>query len=107
LNIWLSKHKDKMPKPPAIKKKSYSGMKPDLSKMPEFFNSELEDLRDGRVDTRNATWFKMAMVMVDRNFQLNEILSHLDGFYTEEPDFKRSEWEGCIKSAYKRGIEGV
>lgn len=103
LNIWLNKHPDVKPVPEVIDRKFSMNNVPDLGNMPEFFYETLENLKDGIQGNRNASWFQMAHMMVDRNFELEEIISFLEQYYNEEPDFRRREWETCIKSAYKRG----
>lgn len=103
LNIWLNKHPEAAPKPQKPSIKYSSQAIPNIHSMPQWFYDKLEELRSGHSTSRNNDWFNVAMSMVDRNFEIEEIYHYLNEYYEEEPDFSRREWEMCIKSACRRG----
>ena len=99
LSEWLNQHEDKKPiidKP--IRRKVEGGM-PSLDKLSE---STIDCLDNGVQTERNQTWFKMACDFANAGFEIDATLRFLENHFEEEVDFKRSEWEICIKSAYKR-----
>lgn len=102
LNIWLNKHKNKKPIEQVRERKFDYNNTPDINNMPLFFHESLKRLQDGSQDQRNSSWFNLACIMADKNFDLDTILSYLEQFFIEENDFSKREWETCIKSAYKR-----
>ena len=105
LNIWLNQYEDKRPQPVQPTREFDPDFIPSLDNMPEFFYETLENLRNGTQPERNASWFKMAIVMAERNFELDEMLAYLEQFFIEESDFRRREWKTCVKSAYKRSLK--
>jgi hypothetical protein len=102
LNIWLNKHTDKRPMPEVRERKFDINNIPDINNMPDFFYETLQRLQDGTQDQRNSSWFSLACMMADRNFELEEILAYLEQYFVEESDFTKREWEVCVRSAYKR-----
>jgi hypothetical protein len=71
----------------------------DASKVPE----DIVDLLKGQItESRNDTWFYVACRLAKVGFDIQHTVSYLEQFFQEDRDFKRREWETCIKSAYKR-----
>lgn len=97
---WIYSHPDKKP----IKEKKimmgdfYQGAL-DITKIPQ---DVLDILYNGITENRNGTWFYVACRIAKLGFEMNNVINYLQQYYQEETDFKRKEWEGCIKSAYKR-----
>lgn len=97
---WIYQFEDKKPKKEKkiIIGEIYTGAL-DISKIPKDIKNLLEN---GVTEDRNATWFYIACRIAKIGFEMHNVINYLDRFYLEEKDFKRKEWEGCIKSAYKR-----
>lgn len=102
---WIYSHSDKKP----IKEKKivtgdfYQGAL-DISKIPQ---DVLDIIHNGVTDNRNGTWFYVACRIAKLGFEINNVINYLQQYYQEETDFKRREWEACIKSAYKRVQGGI
>lgn len=97
---WIYQFEDKKPikKRKLIKGDVYSGAL-DINKIPK----DVTELLDGGVmENRNATWFYIACRIAKLGFEVDNVVNYLETFFQEEKDFKRKEWESCIKSAYKR-----
>ncbi len=101
LNIWLNKFPEAMPQKVFKKTIFDPNNKPNLKDMPKFFWEMLEALKEGEQESRNASWFQVSCVMAKKNFEIDYTLNFLEQYYNEESDFRRREWETCIKSAFK------
>lgn len=102
LLTWLFKYENLAPEKKKKDEEEFDGMilgEVDFNRIPPYLLKQLEN----GIDTdRNATWFSISCKLAERGFQLHGIIDFLEQFYQEERDFTRKEWEGCIKSAYKR-----
>ena len=99
---WLGKHEDKKPRK---EKKIHTGDfiigMPDFTKIPP----DVAAIYQGGVsDNRNATWFYIGCRLAKIGFNDIQAINFLEQYFQEESDFKRREWETCLKSAYKRVI---
>lgn len=74
----------------------------DLTKLPTDVVVKLEG---GITENRNANWFYVACRFAEQGFSMDTALDHLGKYFQPDGDFKQREFEGCIKSAYKR-IQG-
>lgn len=108
LFIWLNKFSDKKPveKMEEIKNPDYDP-KPILAKLPKYFNEMLIRLNNDSQPNRNSSWFHLGCIMARYNFELEETISYLSNYFSEESDFKYKEWYGCVKSAYKKENKDV
>lgn len=102
---WIYSHSDKKP---AKEKKIvmgdfYQGAL-DVTKIPQ---DVLDIIHGGINENRNGTWFYVACRIAKLGFEMNNVINYLQQYYQEETDFKRREWETCIKSAYKRVQGGI
>ena len=97
---WVYSHPDKKPvkEKPMKLDSTYQGM-PDVTKIPKYI---VKQLHDGITENRNETWFNIACKIAELGFEINGAMSYLERYFQEESDFKRREWEVCIRSAYKR-----
>lgn len=97
---WIYSHPDKKPVRKEIKTKNtfFTGMA-DFSKIPQ---DVLNILSSGISENRNGTWFYVACRIAKLGIEIDNATNYLEQYYQEENDFKRREWETCIKSAYKR-----
>jgi hypothetical protein len=102
---WIYQFEDKKPK----KEKKfaqgsvYHGAL-DVSKIPK----DLKDrLKESITEDRNATWFKLAFRLSKIGFDIQQLTTYLEQFFQEESDFKRREWEACIKSAHKIAQDNI
>lgn len=75
----------------------------DMTNIPEDVKSILSSPIS---ENRNATWFYIACRLAKVGIDIDRAVYMLGDFFQEEADFKRREWEGCIKSAYKR-VQGT
>lgn len=105
LYIWLSKYPDKRPRLSPERKSVKMYVEPKLEKLPPFFHEKLEKLQRGEQENRNVTWFSLACMMAERNFDIDYTIDYFGNYFNEESDFSKNEWLHCIKSAYKR-MEG-
>jgi len=95
---WLFAHEDKKPIQRREKYVSILGM-PDLSRIPDEVH---KTIARGVNENRNATWFYIACRFAEAGFTEYSAMDYLSKAFQEDKDFKAREWEGCIKSAYKR-----
>lgn len=96
LGNWLNKYEHKKPK--MKKPREIPGLPLDMESLPRWVNEELEK---GVDSNRNNTWFRIGCEFAKLGFDLDDTLDRLDQYYEEEHDFKRREWETCIKSGFK------
>lgn len=97
---WLYAHEDKKP----IQRRerlrdSFESTGFDENRIPSDVRVKIGT---GISDNRNATWFYVGCRFAEAGFAIYDTISYLQKFYQEESSFKTVEWEGCIKSAYKR-----
>lgn len=96
---WLYQHEDKKPVQRRERDVSILTGAPDLTKIPAEVMTTLES---GITENRNATWFYVACRFAEVGFLFDQTVGYLQPYFQEDKDFKNREWEGCIKSAYKR-----
>jgi hypothetical protein len=77
---------------------SFQGM-PDSSKIPK---DVMDKLNAGVTENRNETWFSIGWQIAKIGFSYEKTVQFLWPKFQEESDFKRREWETCLKSAFKR-----
>lgn len=97
---WVYSHPDK--KPQKEKKLNLSSCyqgTPDFSKIPKDI---IKQLHEGISEDRNKTWFHIACRIAELGFEMGGIVNYLERYFQEDHDFKRKEWESCVKSAFKR-----
>ena len=96
LNVWLSKYescKPVIPEAPPIRETIHS----DLD-IPSWILTELES---GIFYERNNTWFRLSAALAKKGFGELDIVSILEPYYVEQPDFKRKEWVTSIRHGIK------
>ncbi len=96
---WLFSHEDKKP---VQRQKIESAIQSSIHSLSDLPQEVLNTLEKGITENRNATWFYVACRFAEKGFDYHETFSHLLQYYQEDKDFKTREWEGCLKSAYKR-----
>jgi len=96
---WLFEHEDKKP---VQKRERYESPYTDIASLDRVPKSVHNMVGSGVLDNRNATWFYIGCCFAEAGFSLEATIGYLMGAFQEENDFKRQEWEGCLKSAYKR-----
>lgn len=104
LSSWLNKFEDRRPK--------IEDELPDpedferiesFEDLPKFVKETLMALHQGTQDSRNATWFKLAIFLNKKGFSKEDTLSYFGKYFVEERDFNKREWKTCINSAFKKG----
>jgi hypothetical protein len=99
---WLFAHEDKKPIQRRERDMPILPGIPDLTKIP---NDVMNMLMTGISENRNASWFYVGCRFAEAGFHIHSTVGFLQQYFQEDKDFKNREWEGCIKSAYKR-IQG-
>ncbi len=96
---WLFDHEDKKPIQRRERFESVFTGIPDLTRIPiDVMNM----LSSGITENRNASWFYVGCRFAEAGFELHSTIGFLTQYFQEDKDFKNREWEGCLKSAYKR-----
>jgi hypothetical protein len=96
---WLYGHENVKPIQRRERETSEFLGNPDIENIPP---DVIKMVLDGISENRNATWFYVGCRFASVGFRLDTALNYLSGYFQEDKDFKTREWEGCIKSAYKR-----
>lgn len=96
---WLYSHEDKQPIQRVTRDYANSTNIADITKIPAKITRLLDA---GISDSRNATWFYVGCVFASRGFDLPSTMDYLNQRFQEDSDFRRREWESCLKSAFKR-----
>jgi len=100
---WLSKHKDKKPKVASKKRKKLSG-EGSLKNLSRWAKTELkENIPCSK--GRNTTWYALAYDFCLAGYSLDDTYSILEGYYVEEYDFARREWEYTLNRGYQTAME--
>lgn len=98
LQAWLSSYGNLAPRK---EKKEFVEMPLDIRSLPEWVVVEL----DRGVDTskgRNNRWFAIAYECGLKGWNEDDTIAMLENFFSEDRDFKRSEWASAIKSGVKK-----
>ena len=96
---WLFSHEDVKPIQRVARDRAILDGMPDLSKVPAEVHALVSA---GVTENRNASWFYIACRFAEAGFDLFTAMDYLSKQFQEDKDFKMREWEGCLKSAYKR-----
>jgi hypothetical protein len=96
---WLYSHEDKKP---IQRKERVVSLLTEMPSMDSIPTDVRMMLMNGIVENRNASWFYVGCRFAAIGYDFEKAVEDLSGYFTEDKDFKRREWEGCLKSAYKR-----
>ena len=109
LNTWLSYHPDCRPPKKATKKAiRLSGEFDAILLKGKFLKMLDQGINSLTSRQRNKDWFNVACNLYENNCPYDEAVSYLEKRFEEEGDFKKSEFERTIQSAYdymKKKIE--
>jgi hypothetical protein len=99
LTTWLSQYPGLAPQKP---ERSIPSDKPlDILNLPEWAQNELEFGID-RSKGRNNRWFAIGLQCGLLGWTEDDTIAVLSGFFQEERDFTRREWETAVKSGVKK-----
>jgi hypothetical protein len=99
LTTWLSQYPGLAPRKP---ERSIPSDKPlDILNLPEWAQNELEFGID-RSKGRNNRWFAIGLQCGLLGRTEDDTIAVLSGFFQEERDFTRREWETAVKSGVKK-----
>lgn len=97
LNAWLSNFEEF--RPPPINEDVE--MITDLGFVPLWVTKKLEEGIHNK-GNRNATWHVIANRMAEAGLNEEEAVSVLLGYYEEQADFPRKEWEYVVRNTIKK-----
>ena len=99
---WLNKYKDKKPKV-AVKRKKISG-EGSIKNLSRWAKTEIkENIPCSK--GRNTTWYALAYDFCLAGYSIDDTYSILEGYFAEEYDFTRREWEYTVSRGYQTAME--
>ena len=102
LLAYLSKHPDKRPE--VRVESDYEPIDNDAKGMALWVKKGLVDGFDF-TKGRNVTWFAVGYEFGKCGYSMEDTLKALNPVFTEEKDFKKSEWRATIKNGYKKALK--
>jgi len=96
---WLFKHEDKKP----VQKQERIASLFETDFIPGLPPQDVQKIVSEGVNvSRNSTWFYVGCRLAEKRWTFDNAVGYLEQYFQAEGDFSRTEWLGCLQSAFKR-----